>query len=748
MINFFSAIRESFLGGIVSAVASFFGKIFDTVAGLQLLPLTSFAGFLITLLINAVCGLMTFMGKATIGLFVPDIGSGESLFETIVGSVEGKWPVFRTMSMTILALMYLANLIRIMTTPTIEKDDDTPLGLTAKTFIAGCLISLGPHLVIWFEKNFFSPFFGYFVDKAAADKFDFTNYANTIQTYLSGNSGGISATAQISSIASCLLILALTILIATKFMTYSLEAGERYVVLGILLITSPLAFCMVASKRTQRTFTAWVRMLFAELLLVVCNLAFLHIFLQGFSSFDATIDNISQSDTYSAGKISIAVLWSLLMYAILYVGAQMDTYLKSIGLNTAETGTSMFTELIYDCMEMGMGTPGATFRNIGKTFSLNGAKRTFGKVTGQKAARTLQKPPTFDTDSNGCATAETINIAAKAGQTEKSNDAVLGRGIISNLRGIPAKELKTFDVNSAELKGGILYMKTTPDSSGRPLRTVAFIPKNEAKGVSEQAARPVRIGHEEYVAIAYGQGAKNFYTSNPGMYREMTEEYGKGTVQEVYDSAGRKTGVWRKFSVSPDGKAGIIHEWAPTTAYQNDAGLNASIEHHGSLDYLSYDITRPLKSDDSAFVTRCEQPIIPTESRDAEEWIKTQFNNFTMDYSLSNITDIGNGKIGLNVDGVPYEMAPTAEYSPADVENRHVLTAINGAHYYICKVDDGSGSAAFLRREVSDISDALNGHEQIPFAQDKPMADFGAFSSHNASGIYKTAQERKKKEGK
>lgn len=745
MTNFFSAIRESFLGGIVSAVASFFSKIFDVVTGLQLLPLTSFLGFLITLLINAVCGLMTLMGKATIGLFVPDIGTGSSLFETIVGSVDGMWPVFRTMSMTMLALMYLANLTRIMATPTIGKDEDTPLGLTAKTFVAGCLISLGPHLVIWFEKNFFSPFFGYFVDKTAADKFDFKNYVNVLQTYLSGNSGGVSATAQISSIASCLLILALTVFIAAKFITYSLEAGERYVVLGILIITSPLAFCMVASKRTQRTFAAWARMVFAELLLVVCNLAFLHLFLQGFSSFDATINDISQAATYSGGMIGIAVLWSLLMYAILYVGAQMDTYLKSLGLNTAETGASMITELIYGCMEMGIGSPGEMIRNMSQAFS--SGKRFFKKES-SGAAFTAEKQPKYDKDSNGCATAETINRAVKAGQTENVNDSVLGRGIVANLRGIPAKELREFDVNSAELKDGILYMKTTLGSDGKPRQTVAIIPKSEAKDISGQAARLVRIGHEDYIAIAYGQGAKDFYTSNPGMYREMSERYGKGTVQEVCDSAGRRTGVWRKFSVSQDGKSGIIHEWAPTTAYQNDAGLNASIEHYGSLDYLSYDITRPLKADDSGFITRCEQPIVPTSRKDSEEWIKTQFNDLASNHSLSDVSDTGNGKIGLKVDGVPYEMAPTAEYAPTNVDDGFFLTATNGAHYYVCKANEDSNDANFLRRGAADNSDALDGHEKIPYAREKTFADFEKFNSHNASEIYQTAQKRKQREGK
>ena len=54
-----------------------------------------------------------------------------------------------------------------------------------------------------------------------------------------------------------------------------LEAVERYIVVGVLCYTSPLAFCMGGSKATSQVFKSWCRMVGSRLLLLVMNVWFI-----------------------------------------------------------------------------------------------------------------------------------------------------------------------------------------------------------------------------------------------------------------------------------------------------------------------------------------------------------------------------------------------------------------------------------------------------------------------------------------
>lgn len=68
-----------------------------------------------------------------------------------------------------------------------------------------------------------------------------------------------------------LIALILVVILAWNYLKLLLEAAERYVVLGILVFTAPLAFAMGAARGTNNIFKSWCRMFGGQLLLLIMN---------------------------------------------------------------------------------------------------------------------------------------------------------------------------------------------------------------------------------------------------------------------------------------------------------------------------------------------------------------------------------------------------------------------------------------------------------------------------------------------
>lgn len=67
-----------------------------------------------------------------------------------------------------------------------------------------------------------------------------------------------------------------------------LEVVERYIVVGVLCYTSPLAYCMGGSKATEPVFKSWCRMVGSQLLLLVLNVWFC-------AALTVLLDSLSQT---------------------------------------------------------------------------------------------------------------------------------------------------------------------------------------------------------------------------------------------------------------------------------------------------------------------------------------------------------------------------------------------------------------------------------------------------------------------
>ena len=97
---------------------------------------------------------------------------------------------------------------------------------------------------------------------------DFSNFNSVLLTIL-----GVCANGAVALIA-----LVLVLILAWNYIKLLFEAAERYVLLGVLVFTAPVAFSMGASQTTSNIFKSWGRMFGGQVFLLIMNAWCLRLF--------------------------------------------------------------------------------------------------------------------------------------------------------------------------------------------------------------------------------------------------------------------------------------------------------------------------------------------------------------------------------------------------------------------------------------------------------------------------------------
>lgn len=96
----------------------------------------------------------------------------------------------------------------------------------------------------------------------------FADFNSVIITIL-----GVCANGGVAIIALVILLI-----LAWNYIKLLLEAAERYILLGVMVYTAPVAFAMGASQTTSNIFKSWCRMFGGQLFLLVMNAWCLRLF--------------------------------------------------------------------------------------------------------------------------------------------------------------------------------------------------------------------------------------------------------------------------------------------------------------------------------------------------------------------------------------------------------------------------------------------------------------------------------------
>ena len=188
--------------------------------------------------------------------------------------------------------------------------------------------------------------------------------------------------------------------IIVMFQTFKLimEMAERYFILAVLTITSPLAFGMGGSRNTSDIFTGWCRMFGSMCLLMATNVMFVKMLLSVLSYYPSGLDVLP---------------WMVLVVTIVKVAKKADSILARIGLNPAMTGDPL-----------GRGFPGAMTMMVVRSMVSNAA-HTLGRNGNQPRSGSGNSKPSAPTGprTGGVGSASNVNAPSYANGYHHSTSA-------------------------------------------------------------------------------------------------------------------------------------------------------------------------------------------------------------------------------------------------------------------------------------------------------------------------------------
>lgn len=197
---------------------------------------------------------------------------------------------------------------------------------------------------------------------------------------------------------SWLLVVICGIIVMFQMFKLIMEMAERYFILAVLTITSPLAFGMGGSRNTSDIFTGWCRMFGSMCLLMATNVMFVKMLLSVLSYYPSGLDVLP---------------WMVLVITIVKVAKKADSILARIGLNPAMTGDPL-----------GRGFPGTMTMMVVRSL-LSNAAHTIGRNGNQPRSGSGNSKPNAPTGprSGGAGSASNVNAPSHANGYHHSTSA-------------------------------------------------------------------------------------------------------------------------------------------------------------------------------------------------------------------------------------------------------------------------------------------------------------------------------------
>ena len=305
-------------------------------------------------IVGWVAGIVSSLMDAVSGLFLEALGTDMTAMEEYFPFVTKAYDVMQVTAWAILILITVWQLFRAFGGPITEAENPWHLLVRAALFA----------LLIGYAKPIFTtclaiaraPYTSLMDITMTAEDFTFAGVEQAL-------TNGLTTLIATLSVVGMILILILEIALGWNYFKLLLETVERYIVVGVLCYTSPLAFCMGGSKATNNVFRSWCRMVGSQLLLLVMNVWFL----RGFSTTMGQF--VANGGALTSGKGSV-FLWLFCALAYLKTAQRFDSYLAAIGLNVAQTGTGLGMELLMAARVItgvgsGVGRAGNVFRGGG-----------------------------------------------------------------------------------------------------------------------------------------------------------------------------------------------------------------------------------------------------------------------------------------------------------------------------------------------------------------------------------------------
>lgn len=291
-------------------------------------------------------------------VFLDALGTDMDAMEGYFPFVTKAFEVMQYMAWAVLFLITVWQLFRVFGGPITEAEN--PWQLLLRSALFALLVGAARPIFTMALDIARAPYIALMEVSMEAEDFTFAGIEEALKN-------GLTTIVSTVSVVGPILILILLIALGWNYFKLLLECVERYIVVGVLCYTSPLAYAMGGSKATNQVFKSWCRMVGSQLLLLVLNVWFLR-------AFDSSVGQfIGNGGALASGGGSV-FLWLFCALAFLKTAQKFDSYLAAMGLNVAQTGSSMAMEMVMAARVLsGLGggakSAGSVFRSGGAAAS-------------------------------------------------------------------------------------------------------------------------------------------------------------------------------------------------------------------------------------------------------------------------------------------------------------------------------------------------------------------------------------------
>lgn len=317
--------------------------------------------------------------------FLGALGCDLSTFDRYFPFAGQAYNCFLYFALGLLFLIWIFQVLRSMMGPL--SDAENPIALTVKMILFFFLTLFSKQIFMIALNIAATPYSWIYNQSVSLD--DLTSNAPSFSQMLA-SAAGVGFTA--------LLQLIFLFMMGWYFFKILLEAAERYVIVGILAYTAPLAFCTGVSKSTNNIFKGWCRMVASQLFLLIMNVWFIKIIISAFGAVGFTLGTVGKNSNILTDSGSM-IIWSICMLAMMKAAQKMDSYMASMGMTVAQTGASMLDVIASTVagakmMSGGFGKKGG---GSGPNMSGTGKGGRLGTSAGQFASKF--KPSTYAADA-------------------------------------------------------------------------------------------------------------------------------------------------------------------------------------------------------------------------------------------------------------------------------------------------------------------------------------------------------------
>ena len=470
-------------------------------------------------IVNWVASIVTSIMDAVSGIFLNALGTDMTAMEQYFPFVTEAFSIFQYTAWALLFLITVWQLFRVFGGPVTEAEN--PWLLLVRSAIFAILIGYAKPIFLLALDIARAPYTA--LMDATMDPGSFT-FAGVEQVLTNGLSTMVSTITVVGPLLTIILMISL----GWNYFKMLLECVERYVVVGVLCYTSPLAFSMGGSKTTNNVFKGWTRMVGSQLLLLVLNIWFLRVFNSTVGQF------IGNGGALSTGQGSI-FLWMFVALAFLKTAQKFDSYLAAMGLNVAQTGSSMGMELLMAARVISGGarTAGSVFHGANGTAGASGTAATSGGFFAGFASRF--KPNSYVRDavveggtrmgasgSAGFVARAFGGMAARNGATLSSESIASVAARPGNVSGTIAgkiadrstanymPQLQGYSLSCTEITGGRISTVAT-GADGKTSEVEMFSASQFERPSMPHSTVTAQDGSQWYQTAA-GDGAGSFYT--------------------------------------------------------------------------------------------------------------------------------------------------------------------------------------------------------------------------------------------